>query len=373
MKKILFITAFPPNRKTAGQNYSRELLNSLVNKFTIDLISFTYPNHDIEIKKEIRILKIYSTSKISKFFGWLQFPLLYPLFVFRYRMGLLFFLLKNAGKYDFVYFDFSQVFVYSLFIRKPFKIMMSHDVIFQKIKRNKFNKINPFNLLLFFSEKKILKSANLIMVFSKKDKELIKDLYNLNASVVSFFIDKKIKKLKYEDIKIERKFCFFGAWNRPENSDGLMWFMDNVFPSVEETIKFEIIGPGLENSFFERFNTKERVTYLGFLENPYSKIAESLALIAPIFQGAGVKVKVVESLAVGTSVIGTQIAFEGIDDLGDNSMINCDTVEKFISTINNFFPVDIYDKKNKTKLLFEKSYIQSSFEDILQSTSSVNS
>ena len=68
MKKILFITAFPPNRKTAGQNYSRELLNSLVNKFTIDLISFTYPNHDIEIKKEIRILKIYSTSKISKFF-----------------------------------------------------------------------------------------------------------------------------------------------------------------------------------------------------------------------------------------------------------------------------------------------------------------
>jgi hypothetical protein len=49
MNRILFITAFPPNRKTAGQNYSKELLNSLKDTFDIDLISFSYPNHDIEI------------------------------------------------------------------------------------------------------------------------------------------------------------------------------------------------------------------------------------------------------------------------------------------------------------------------------------
>ena len=62
-----------------------------------------------------------------------------------------------------MYFDFSQVFIYSLFIKKTFKILMSHDVIYQKIKRNKFFYINPFNILLFLTEKIILNSANLIL------------------------------------------------------------------------------------------------------------------------------------------------------------------------------------------------------------------
>ena len=41
-------------------------------------------------------------------------------------------------------------------------------------------------------------------------------------------------------------------------------------------------------------------------------IANSRALIAPVFSGAGVKVKVLEALACGTPVVGTDIAFEGI-------------------------------------------------------------
>lgn len=365
MKRILFITAFPPNRKTAGQNYSRELLNSLSAKFEIDLISFSYPNHDIEINKQINILKCYSVTKTSKIFGWLKLPFIYPLFAFRFRLDLLLFLLKNSRKYDFIYFDFSQVFVYSLFLRKTYIIMMSHDVIFQKMKRSKWFKLNPFNLFLFFSEKEILKRANLILVFSQKDRELIRDLYNLKANTVSFFIDKKIKELKYEDVKIERKFCFFGAWNRPENLEGLLWFLDNVFLLVDKNIKFEIIGPGLDSILIEKYNNADRIRYLGFLDNPYLKIAESLALIAPIFQGAGVKVKVIESLAVGTSVIGTDIAFEGIDDLGDNSMIICDTAVEYANAIN-FFPTEIFEKKKNTKLLFEKSYDSNSFEDVLK-------
>jgi hypothetical protein len=365
MNRILFITAFPPNRKTAGQNYSKELLYSLKDTFDIDLISFSYPNHDIEIDKRINILKYYRVSKISKLLGWLQLPFIYPFFTFRFRLDLLFYLIKNAKKYNVVYFDFSQVFIYSLFLRKSYKVMMSHDVIFQKMKRSKWFILNPFNLLLYNTEKAILKTANLILVFSKKDQNLFKELYGLKSNVVSFFISDKIKELHYDKINLERKFCFFGAWNRPENLQGLLWFMENIYLYTDENIKFEIIGPGLNESFLEKYNTTNRIRYLGFIDNPYIAIAESIALIAPIFQGAGVKVKVIESLATGTSVLGTEIAFEGIDNLGDNSMILCTTVQDFIENIN-LVPIDLYKTKLRTKELFEKTYRSNKFEEILE-------
>lgn len=365
MKKILFITAFPPNRMTAGQNYSRELLSSLVGDFNIDLISFSYPNHSIEVDRKINILKNYNVSKVSKLISWLQVPFVHPFFAFRFRIDLLIYLLKNVKNYNCLYFDFSQVFLYSLFLKHPCKIMMSHDVIFQKMKRSKWFKFNPVNLLLYSTEKNILTTADVILTFSKKDKLLLDDLYRLNSNVVSFFIDEKIKQLNYQTIVLERKFCFFGAWNRPENIEGLVWFFEEVFQFTEENIKFEIIGPGLDERILEKIECLNRVEYLGFIDNPYKNIAESLALIAPIFQGAGVKVKVIESLATGTSIFGSELAFEGIDDLGDGSMILCTTAADYIKGINTF-PTAILSKKLKTKLLFEESYSTSKFVEILE-------
>lgn len=363
---MLFITAFPPNRKTAGQNYSKELLSSLMDRFEIDLISFSYPSHTIEVNNKINILKIYNVSKISKLIGWLQIPFVHPFFAFRFRIDLLIYLLRNAKNYNFIYFDFSQVFVYSLFIKHSYKIMMSHDVIYQKMKRSKWFKFNPVNWLLYVTEKKILRTAEMILTFSKKDKSLLKDLYGLDSNVVSFFIDEKIKKLKYGEVLFERKFVFFGAWNRSENLEGLLWFMDTVFPFIDLNTKFEIIGPGLDNKFVQKYKTNDRIKYLGFVDDPYVNIATSLALVAPIFHGAGVKVKVIESLATGTSVVGSSIAFEGIDDLGDDSMILCNSAEDYIKAINSF-PIDVYKKKLVTKSLFEESYCYNKFEEILVS------
>jgi glycosyltransferase involved in cell wall biosynthesis len=245
---------------------------------------------------------------------------------------------------------------------------MSHDVIYQKIKRNKFFYINPFNILLFLTEKIILNSANLILTFSHKDKDLIKNNYHLNSEVVSFFIDKKIKEINYNEILISRKFCFYGAWNRPENREGLIWFINEVLPYVDNEIKFEIIGPGIDASLLNRIKVNDQIQYLGFLDNPYLKIAESQALIAPIFNGAGVKVKVIESLATGTPIIGTEIAFEGINDLGLNSMISCSKAEDFINNINNFQKENFSDKV-EIKLLFERSYAKNTIKNILNAQS----
>ena len=76
--------------------------------------------------------------------------------------------------------------------------------------------------------------------------------------------------------------------------------------------------------------------YLGFVEDPYDIIANARALIAPLFKGAGVKVKAIEALASGTPVIGTEVAQEGVPLVADNSLVTCNTAAEFIHAILNF-------------------------------------
>lgn len=370
MKKMLFITAFPPNRLTAGQNYSKELLNNLSRKFDTDLICFSYPNHKVEVDPAINLVKNYQTTQWNKLLGWLCMPLFHPFFVLRFRIDLLVYLIRNARKYQVVYFDFSQVFVYALFVKSASKVMMCHDVILQKIKRNKWYYLNPLNVLLFFTEKTLLKSADLILCFSQKDQQLIKDNYQLAASVVSFFISENIKQINYSELTIQNKFSLFGAWNRPENMNGLWWFYKNVLPYVNKAIKFEIIGPSIDESFKASIQDNPQIIYLGFLDNPYLEIASSKGLIAPLFQGAGVKVKVVESLATGTKVLGTSVAFEGIDEMGNQMMQLCESANDFINAINSFSSTT-NEQKSIMKNLFEQSYLENNCLNILENTLSI--
>lgn len=341
MKKILYITAFPPCRQTAGQNYSRLLINELADTHYIEVIYFGYKSHEFEIYKS-NIVKYYvKNNSFRKFINIFKLPFLHPFFISRFRISLLFYIWKNSANYDVLYFDFSQVFIYSLFIRHKRKIMMAHDIIIQKYKRDKNNILTSIsNFFIKKTEKLLFESATEIYCFSRKDADLIKKYYNIDAVSVPFYIENAIINANYKDKHISDYFVFYGAWNRVENSEGLFWFLTSVFPYLND-VKIKIIGPKLPLRIEKIISNINNINYLGFVENPYDYIIESRGLIAPIFKGAGVKVKVIETLATGTPVIGTDVAWEGI--ISKNFFL-ANSAKEFIDTINTLKTIEITDK-----------------------------
>ena len=346
-KKLLYLTAFPPNRMSAGQNYSRHTLEQLSEIFDVDLLYFDYKNQDIDGEDNYLSIEKIQVSKICKLFNSIILFFLNPIITNRFNIIKAFKLHKIIKKYDIIYLDFSQVFLYGLIAFKKKKIFMVHDVISQKCSREKslFGKI--LYIQAFITEKIIFSLPNIyVFCVSEKDKNLLKGYYKIKAEVVKHFIEKKILLLNYNNIMIENYFCFYGAWHREENTEGLIWFIKEVLPILSIKINFYIIGSGINDNLKKKLNNFKNFKIIGYQDDPYIIIAKSKGLIAPLFRGAGVKAKVVESLACGTPVLGTEITFEGINFNDQKAIFVCSHPEDYINYINLLLSITKLEKIN---------------------------
>ena len=340
MKRILFLTPFAPSNKAGGEKFTRLLLENLSKDFQIDLIYYRYQDDDpYQCPNEnIRVVREMVNSTVVKLKNWLCYPIIHPIFAIRFDRDVLSLLKKLIAEnfYDFLYLDHSQMALYGKFFPNIRKILMSHDVMVQRFSRSG-NWINK--KLIVNGERKMMTLPNtIIFSFSEKDRKIIMDTYGIESNVTNFFLDESLVRALPE--KLEKRIVFFGKWKRPDNFDGLLWFFKNIYNRMNKDIQIVIIGKWLPESFQAEIEGYDNVEYLGFVEDPYPLIANSIATISPLFSGAGVKVKVVESLACGTPVIGTEIAFEGLPRKYSKMMLLANDVESYIKSMEVEIPVE---------------------------------
>ncbi|AEE17298.1 glycosyltransferase [Treponema brennaborense] len=364
---ILFITAFPPNQKTAGQDYTRRLLNDLTEKgHSVSLIYADYPGHSIELDNRVNVISVIHPD----FRNCLFHLRLHPFYTRRFNSKTLECIKSRSAHFDLLYFDFSQIHVYSLFVNHPNKVLMCHDVICQKFSRK--GKVQlPW---IKRCEKKLLSTANKIVTFSKKDSNVIKCEYGLDSVPVNFYL--KNGQFDYCSSKItiyENTFCFYGAWNRAENTECLEWFFSEVYPNVRGNIEYVVIGGGMSKSLKNWLCAYKNVKCLGFVDNPVVEIAKCQALIAPLHKGAGVKVKVIDALSCGCSVIGTDIAFEGIEDNSENKLFYvADLPGEYADLLNQWKTVSAENKQAVADEFFLR-YNKNHFTDLIESKKKADS
>lgn len=364
MKKILFLTPFVPSNRAGGENFTRLLLEQLSFNNKIDLLYYRYaddpiyeaPNENVKVVKEV------VNSMFVKLKNSLMHPTMHPIFTVRFNKSILTFIrnLFAENHYDLLYLDHTQMALYGKYFPSIKKILMSHDVMAQRYSR-KGNFITRH--LILKGEMNLMTLPNMtVFSFSDKDKKIIQDLYGVEGRVTDFFLDETIVAAKPS--KIENEIVFFGKWNRQDNFYGLKWFFENVFQLLPKELRITIIGKWLPDDFVRKISMHSNVQYLGFVNNPYSLISNALAVVSPLFSGAGVKVKVVESLACGTPVIGSEIAFEGIPSDYCDFMYLAKTPRQYLKCLETI-------KKTKEDRLafkskFMKNYQQASIKTFVE-------
>jgi glycosyltransferase involved in cell wall biosynthesis len=82
----------------------------------------------------------------------------------------------------------------------------------------------------------------------------------------------------------------------------------NAFPDII----FKIVGGGLPQEYRDKWGSYRNVELMGFVQNLEPLFAESMAVIAPLYVGAGTSIKVLEALNRGRVCFVTPIAARGI-------------------------------------------------------------
>jgi succinoglycan biosynthesis protein ExoO len=125
---------------------------------------------------------------------------------------------------------------------------------------------------------------------------------------------------------------FVGSSTTP-NVNGVRWFLDKVWPSVlenEPTAHFHVAG-SVANAFIgQKF---AGVTFLGLVEDLAQLYENSGIVISPLFQGSGLKIKLVEALGKGKMMVATSVSVQGVEELSNQALIVTDNASDFTRAI----------------------------------------
>ncbi len=105
---------------------------------------------------------------------------------------------------------------------------------------------------------------------------------------------------------------FVGGFKHLPNVDGLDWFVREIWPIVERRrpgLRLSVAGADRPPSLLD--GVSGRIEPLGHVPDLTSWFETLRLTVAPLRYGAGVKGKVISSLAAGVPCVGTSIAFEG--------------------------------------------------------------
>ncbi|MDR0205830.1 MAG: glycosyltransferase family 4 protein [Bacteroidales bacterium] len=182
---------------------------------------------------------------------------------------------------------------------------------------------------------------------------------NLSSKVISFSI--KLSDYNYKEPNFqENNLTFFhlGSMNWQPNIEGMSWFLDNVWKQAAEKyphLTFVIAGKGNKEWFAHK--SYKNVHIFDFVEDAQQFMNEHNIMIVPLLSGSGMRIKIIEGMALGKPIITTTIGAEGIEVTHRDNIFIADTPEEMMQTIG--FCVNHTEKcveigKNARKLVEEK-------------------
>ena len=125
-----------------------------------------------------------------------------------------------------------------------------------------------------------------------------------------------------------------GSMNWMPNEEGIRWFLKNVWEKLkdrEPDLKLNLAGRHMPKWLMNL--KKKNVKVWGEVPDAKEFIQDNDIAIVPLLSGSGIRIKIIESMAMGKTVITTMIGAEGIQYSEYKNIIIADNPTKIVETI----------------------------------------
>ncbi len=159
-------------------------------------------------------------------------------------------------------------------------------------------------------EERTMRAVDAVVAISNEDAKRFTAMAGVHAHVVPVVMTFERKARPHPG---KPHFCYVGSLRWKPNVEGLDWFCQKVWPLVRRRLPeatFEIAGVGLKPDASGRLPVPKAwdvpgIRTVGFLEDLEPLYERSLAMIAPVVGGSGVRLKLLEGFRAGMPVVTT--------------------------------------------------------------------
>jgi glycosyltransferase involved in cell wall biosynthesis len=134
----------------------------------------------------------------------------------------------------------------------------------------------------------------------------------------------------------EQRLFFAGTLDWEPNRDGLMWFLQSVWPLVikrHPNCHLEVCGRNADQHLIQVLKHTQNVNYHGFVEDLEAVMIQCRAAVVPLRFGSGMKLKSFDALYRGIPLISTPIGVEGINIENKKHAFIVSTPDQFLESV----------------------------------------
>ena len=356
MKNVLIVTDTAPQDKSGGGtngNMHCRMINSNEN---LNVYTIYITNQPIELTDHV--MKAENSSKIEKIEAVLHG---YPPYLNKKAVTRIIETIQEKD-ISIVYIDNSISGQLVKRIKERYTditiIAFFHDIEIVKMREDKdISFLRKMILPIFYrNERLTVEFADRTIVLNERDKKQYEKEYQKAPEAIVPISIPEILNLPFnvKHRENERLQLLFVGVEYGPNLSGVRWFLNNVLPDITCDFVFNIVGYNMEKYRKEFEECSDKVHVIGTVESLREWYVNADLIVAPIFEGGGMKVKTAEALSYGKHFVGCTESLEGYWEgmpkvFWNKKIFKCDDPKDFAKAINRSANEEFYVNDREIK------------------------
>ena len=136
------------------------------------------------------------------------------------------------------------------------------------------------------------------------------------------------------EVKDNPTLYHIGSMNWMPNEEGIRWFLNNVWDKVAKRnpdLQLNLAGRNMPKWLLRL--KKKNVNIVGEVPDAKEFVKNNDIAVVPLLSGSGIRIKIIESMAMGKTVVTTMVGAEGIQYSEYENIIIADSPSKMVEVI----------------------------------------
>lgn len=135
--------------------------------------------------------------------------------------------------------------------------------------------------------------------------------------------------------RVAGRMVFVGSLDYGPNEDAVLWFCRDILPLIAETlpeVSFTVVGKK-PSERVRALHDGRRIIVTGGVPEVAPYVQEAAVSVVPLRVGGGTRLKILESMALGTPVVSTTVGAEGLDFTHGQHLLLADSEARFAADV----------------------------------------